>query len=163
MKRLFLLVPDLKVTKEIVHELEAIGINDSNVHVMGNASETLKKEHLHEANLIQTTDLIPSLKRGAMIGIALSIVMCSVYAYALTTDGEIHLLVIAILVLFGLLFGAWASSLIGVSVKNPIVEKFNDYIKSGHYIMMVDTPPERESELSSQIISHHHDVKLVAV
>ncbi len=33
MKRFFFLVPDLSETKEIVHELEEIGINETNVHV----------------------------------------------------------------------------------------------------------------------------------
>lgn len=160
MRRFFFLVPDLNETKEIVHELEAIGIAESNVHVLGNASEKLKKEHLHEANLLQTSDLVPSLIRGAFIGIGFSVILAGLYAYALPPNIPANYLVIALIIIFGMLFGAWVSSLIGVSVENPVVERFKGYIKRGHYIMMVDSPSEKENELVARVISHHHKVRL---
>lgn len=160
MKRFFFLVPDLSETKEIVHELEEIGINETNVHVLGNASEKLEKEHLQEANLLQTSDLVPSLIRGGFIGIGFSVILAALYAYALPANIPANFLVIALILFFGMLFGAWVSSLIGVSVENPVVEKFKGYIKNGHYIMMVDSPTEKENELMFRVINHHHRVRL---
>lgn len=161
MARLFFLVPDLKMTKDIAHDLAKAGIKESDIHVLGGGMMALKKAHLHQANLLQTSDLVPSLKRGAMIGIVFSLILSIIYAMTLPQDVKVNFTFIVAIFFFGTILCAWVSSLIGVSVPDPIVLKFKKYIKDGHYMMIVDSSVEKEKELSSMIISHHPAVKII--
>src|SRR5437867_4280894 len=128
MKRLLVLIPDLKMTQNIVQELQKIGIKQENFHIVGKSSDKLRRFHLHEANILQTSDLIPSLKRGSIIGIMLSAILCVAYLYAIPENYKVNPFIIVAILFFGMLFGAWVSSLIGVSVKHPIIEKNKKYI-----------------------------------
>jgi hypothetical protein len=161
MKRLFYLVSDLKLVERITHELEHNGIKETNIHIVGEKSYAIKKAHLHEANLIQKTDLLPSLKRGALIGFALSIILSGIYVYVLPDNIKLNHYILVSIVIFGVIFGAWASSLIGVSVEDPIVEKFENYVKQGHYIMVVDSYSEHETEDVIKVINNHPETRLV--
>ena len=55
--------------------------------------------------------------------------------------------------IFGMGFGIWCMGMISM-VKNPIIEKYDNYLKEGHYIMMIDTPKERAEELTRHVIHH---------
>lgn len=162
MNRLFFLVPDLTMTKEIAQELEEAGVNESNVHVLGDASDLLQKSHLHEANLMQISDLLPSLRRGAFIGLAFSFILAGLYAYALPANMKANPFVLVGILFFGTLFGAWISSLIGISVKDPIVEKYDQYVKEGYFIMMVDSPSSKETELTRRVVNHHNEIRIIS-
>lgn len=160
MKRFFFLVPDLKTTQVILDDLKTHGIEESHVHVVGEKSDDIEKAHVKEATLIQTSDLLPSLKRGALMGLAFSIILCALYYFILEKHFGTNPLIFLGLAAFGLIFGCWASSLIGVSVENPIIEKFDDYVKDGHYIMMVDTTSSNEIHLTNKLVRSHPGTKI---
>jgi hypothetical protein len=160
MKRLFFLVPQLSLARTIVDELKAIGVTDQNVHVVGGIPEVLRQEHLHRANITQTSDLIPALKRGAMMGVVLSVVIYTLFSLFLPPSIKFHVSAVLGILFFGIGFGIWASGMVGIGIKNSVVEKYENYVKEGHYIMMVDVPNEREQELSSQVIKHHPDAQI---
>src|SRR5690349_9305097 len=133
MKRLFFLVPDLKMTEDIAHELDNAGVNESHIHVLGGTHQNLHIAHLHPANLFQTTKLGISLKRGFVLGIFFAAMLYTLFSMAL--DTKVQGLGIAAVILFGIVFGVWASGMIGISVQNPVIEKYERYVKEGHYIM----------------------------
>ena len=71
--------------------------------------------------------------------------------------------VTAPLMLFGALFGIWASTLIGVSIQDVKVKKYEDEIRKGCLLMLVDIPDARESEVIPLIKSHHPEAKIEKV
>lgn len=155
MKRLFFLVPDLKSTKSISKEMEQVGVLDSQIHVVGAHPQELDKAHIHQASLLQTSDLVPAIKRGALLGVFIGFAILGLFSLVLPASVVIPNYAIGIIFVFGILFGIWVSGMIGVGIKNPTVEKYEKYVNSGHYVMMVDVPKEREHELVSRVVRHH--------
>lgn len=161
MNQLFVLIPDLNLTQEIALQLKDEGIKQSNIHIIGNRSDWLKRAHLPEANIIQTSDLIPSLKRGVLIGSIGGIILCLLYIYALPAQVKMNIFIAIAIVVFSLIFGAWVSSLIGVSVENPLVEKYRSYVKKGHYIMIIDLGSELELKAVQNLLAQYNLVKVI--
>jgi hypothetical protein len=155
MKRLFFLVPTIKIARDISMELGQVGISEGKIHIVGGAPDIYYEKHLHMASITQTSDLLPALRRGALMGIVLSVVIFLLFYFALPSNIQIHPIALVAMLFFGIGFGLWASGMVGIGIKNPIVEKYEDYVKEGHLIMMVDSPDEREQELTTRIIRHH--------
>ena len=65
--------------------------------------------------------------------------------------------------IFGMLFGAWASSLIGVSILNPTVEKIKNAAEKGSLIMLIDLPKARENEVMNFIRSYYPETTLCEI
>lgn len=160
MKHLFVLVPDLKVAKNMALQLQKVGVKENDIHIMGKEAEKLNSAHLHKANILQTSDFIPAFKRGAFIGLFLSALL---YIIFYTAVPHINLLSQVAILLFGISFGAWASTLIGIGINNPIVEKYKKYISEGYYLLLVDVPPLKKNELTNLITRYYPDAQLVGI
>ncbi|MGE3317975.1 MAG: hypothetical protein AB7I18_01655 [Candidatus Berkiella sp.] len=157
MKRVFILVPDLIETSSIAKEFEASGVHEEDIHVCAHINQELKDVDLQPANIFQMTNLGYAIKFGPLMGlvfVGLILVLCY-FVFPL----HISALGYAAIFLFGIGFGIWASGLIGLGVKNPIVEKYENYVSEGHYLMLVDLKPEKE-KLTRQILAHHPRSKL---
>jgi hypothetical protein len=160
MKRLFFLVPDMQTTREVAQEMEDNGVGESHVHVMGQKVDQLNRAHLHPTNVVQTTDLVPALWRGAILGVILSGAIYLLFSLMLPMEVNISGLGMFAIIMFGVGFGIWASGMIGIGIKNEIIERYENYVKEGHYIVIVDVPNEREQEVTNQVIQMHPNTKV---
>lgn len=160
MKRLFILVPDLKETSDIAHELETQGVKESDIHVHGHIPEDVSAVRLHPANIFQLTNLGSAIKIGPVLGLIFSALILLFCSFVFGPTIKIHALGYFAILVFGVGFGIWSTGLIGLGVKNPVVEKYEEYVSQGHYLMMIDTVDEREKEISAKIISGHPDTSL---
>lgn len=160
MNHLYFLTTNLSITKNIIHELRDKGIQKKQLHIMGNNSYLINKSRLNEANCIQTSDLVPSLKRGALFGIFNSLIFCTLYYYLeFKYDLKINLLIMAALIFMGVILGAWASSLIGISLNTPFIEKFQSLINEGFYIIIADAQNESDINIIKQVALNHPELK----
>ncbi|MBI2791692.1 MAG: hypothetical protein HYX61_07020 [Gammaproteobacteria bacterium] len=160
MKRLFILVPDLKETSDIAHELETQGVKESDIHVHAHIPQEVSAVNLHPANIFQLTNLGSAIKLGPILGLIFSAFILMFCSFVFGPTIQIHALGYFAILVFGVGFGIWSTGLIGLGVKNPVVEKYEGYVSDGHYLMMIDTADEREKEISSKIISAHPDTSL---
>jgi len=157
MQRFYFLVPKLVTTKNLVNELNNMGINDSDIYVLGE-QDKITAAHLHPAGVMQTTDVEPALKKGAVIGGVLGFIAGVVGVLFPLAGFVLGNGVIIGMTLFGIVFGAWASSMIGISVRSPVVEKFEQALKEGQFLMMVDYKSQNERALVDLIKIHHPEV-----
>lgn len=164
MKRLYFLVPDLKTTHDIARELEKTGITHSHIHAVGNAEAgaQLTASHVHEASLLQTTKLLPNLKKGIFFGLVITLILFVLSNWFLPDSIEVSGLGILAVFVFGCGFGIWLSGMIGLSMKDPIIEKNEDYVAQGHFILIVDIPKVRVEELVKKITKHHPTTKVAS-
>ena len=160
MHNLYILTPNIVVTKLLMLDLRTKGIPKSQIHIMGERSDILEKEGLLEANLIQTSDLFPSIKRGALIGTSLMVLLCTIYYFFATSHAfPVQPLVLIALAFVGVMLGAWGSSLIGINLKNPFVDRFKGYVKHGSYIMIVDSHNDNEKQTIINAAMLHPSLK----
>ncbi len=153
MKHIYVLLPDVTLTKRVVDNLLLAHINWQNIHVL--ASQDVSLEDLPQAEVTQKSDLMAAVTRGTAVG-GLSGMLAGLVAVVLPPVG-LTLAGGAILAttLTGAGIGAWAGGLIGVSVPNSRLEQFEDAIKHGELLLMVDVAEEREEEIKSIIRSQY--------
>jgi len=148
MRRLYFLAPHLSSAKAIFHDLLLARVDDHHVHVISKDESQLVKEELPAATLLEKSDLVPAFERGLVTGFALGIVL-SVIGVVLTPFGiELGGGAILAITLSGALFGAWVSSMIGISLHNSHLEGFEKAIAKGEYLFIVDVPKSRMPELN---------------
>lgn len=160
MQRLYFLTPDLATTVNVAHELTDLGLTDKEVHVTGRDWLKLKEHGIHCATLLQTSDVAHAAVRGLLFGIPLGCLL-GVVVYYFLGDGFTNAGIATAIIgmgIFGGLFGIWTSTMVGVSVHDVKVDKYEDEIEHGSYLMMVDVPNERESMIYSAIHRHHPEV-----
>lgn len=148
-------MPDIKVARGIVQELLQVGIHNRDIHVVGDNPEILRKSKIPPASFLQTTEIIHAIKRGLVTGIIFSLCIYLLFYIVFPSTMKITAFGILAICLFGMGFGFWSSGMIAIGKHNPVIDKYANYVKEGHYIMMVDVPSGREHELIQRVIRHH--------
>lgn len=160
MNRLYCVAPSLDSTSKISEELNQLGTTESHIHVVTSDHKGLKRAHLLEAGLIQTTDLKKSLERGILYGAIVGL-LAGLFVMAFPPGGiELALWSVLVFGVGGAALGAWSSSMIGISIPDEGVEKFEKAVESGQFLMIVDIPKEKEAKVA-EIIRRHHPEAII--
>jgi len=155
MKRLYFLVPNIETASLVSKQLQEKGVPESNIYTIGKEHHKFKAANLHHAGILQTTDFLRAFIRGVLIGGLAGALAGILAVFYLPRDLELgHGTVIAFAV-FGLGFGSWVSTLIGVSVIKPNIVKFEKALDEGNLLMLVDIPKVKEEEIISLIKVYH--------
>lgn len=158
MRRIYFLAPNVVSAKAIVNELLLARIEERHIHVL--AKEGTALEDLPEAKLAQSSDLIPSLERGAaaggLMGLLAGVVAVTVPPAGLVIGGGALLG----LTLFGAGFGAWMSSMVGVGLPSSRLTNFEAAIARGELLLMLDVPHGRVEEIEALVKRHHPEAEL---
>lgn len=150
-RRLYFLIPDLALTRQIVDELLLARIDDRHIHVLGNDSEALKG--LPEATLLQTSDVVHGLELGLIVGGATGVISGLIASFGPAADimGAGLVLVCA---LAGALVGAWASGMVSTSIRNSRLKAFEKAMEQGEFLLIADIPKERVGEICTLVKTH---------
>jgi anti-sigma factor RsiW len=157
MRRLYFLLPSVDSATHVVNDLTASGIEKDHIHVIANKSIPL--QDLPEAGTAEKSDLIPSVQRGLAVGGA-SGLLAGLMAVALPVGVLAGGAIVLGATAAGAGIGAWASSMIGISTPNPEIAQFEEAIKQGQLLMLVDVPEERISEIKSLVSRHHPEARI---
>lgn len=156
MKRLYFLIPDVTIAKSIVDDLLLTHIEEKYIHVI--AKEGIHLDELPEASLLQKSDLIPALEKGAALG-GVAGVLAGMLAVTFPPTGMVlgggALLGIT---LAGAGIGAWLSSMIGVDIENTQLKSFEAAIHQGQILMLVDVAKDQVEDISKLIVTIHPEV-----
>lgn len=136
MSKLYFLAPSAKVAKQIVAELRNDGVTEDDIGVLAH-SEAVERA-LPDAGVDDTSDVKPALKQGAAVGGATGL-LAGLTAAIVPGGFAVGGAALLGVTLAGSAFGAWASSLIGISVPNREVETFQRAIEAGEVLMIVST------------------------
>lgn len=136
MSKLYFLVPDSQTAERIVKDLKEANVPEEDIGIIARDKALL--EGLPKADVADKSDVKPALKQGAVVGGATGLV--AGLAAAVVPGGfAIGGAALAGMALAGSAFGAWASSLIGISVPNREVEEFQKAIQAGSLLLIVGT------------------------
>ena len=162
MKRLYFLVPDIDTTTGLVNELREIGVNEGDISIVGKDHHALESAHLHEAGAFASSDFTHAVARGVALGGTTGLLA----GVAAVTFPPMGLVLgggaILGMGLFGAGAGAWASSLIGISVPERGIKRYEAAIEDGHLLMLVDVPRWQAESVCAVIRSHHPEVEISA-
>ncbi|MGA7178803.1 MAG: DUF1269 domain-containing protein [Thiobacillaceae bacterium] len=152
-RRLYFMVPNTETARRIRDELLLNRIEDGHIHVL--AKDGVPLEGLHEASVLQKTDVVHGAETGLALGGAIGI-LAGLAAILFPPAGvNLQLVTILVTALIGAAFGAWVSSMVASSIPNSRLKTFEAGIESGRILMMVDVPGGRVDEIKRQVISQH--------
>jgi hypothetical protein len=153
MRRIYVLLPDVKSASRIVDELLLRRIEWRHVHVL--AAPGVPLEDLQEATLAQRSDLLPALARGTasggVTGMLAGLVAMAFPPAGLTIAGG----AVVLMTLASAGIGAWTATMIGVDVPNTRLKRFEEAVAKGELLMMVDVKTDRVDEIEAVIRQHH--------
>ena len=158
MERLYFLIPDKSVAHAIVAELRENGVAEDKIHIV--AHERVELDNLPEGNLAHRSDLVPALERGAVTGgVAGLLAGLAVVAFPpagiLIGTGAVVASTLA-----GAGFGAWVSGMIGIRLPNTELKEYEERIRGGELLMLVDADENRADAIAEVIRRHHPEVDL---
>jgi len=161
MRRIYFLVPSIEAARSIVHDVQREGIEEKHIHVV--AKEGTALEDLPEATLIQKSDLIPSIERGVaaggLVGLLAGMAAVTFPPAGLVLGGG-ALLGITV---FGAGFGAWMSSMVGISIPSGRLDRFEKAIGQGEVLLLLDVPKDRVEAVEAAVKRHHPEADLQGV
>lgn len=158
MRRLYFLLPDVEVARQVVRELLLNHVEERHIHLLAKRGTPL--EDLPQSSVAERTDLLPAIERGAAVGGATGalagLVAVAVPPAGLVLGGG----AVLGMALAGAGFGAWASSLMGISTPNSQIAKFEEAIARGDILMMVDVPKRQVEAVEDLIRNHYPEVEI---
>lgn len=158
MRRLYFLIPTVKLTETIVNELEQQGVDHKHLHVVASIEQSLKG--LPEANIWQKTELAHGLEWGTGIGGTAGL-LGGLLTVAFPPGG---------IILGGgaLLIGAAAGAGVGAAMMglmkghehNHQLDDFKKEIEHGEILLMVDLPKSDVERITESILQHHPEAHI---
>jgi hypothetical protein len=153
-RRLYWLLPDLASARQTMDDLLLARIAEPHIHFV--AREGSDMTGLHEANVLQTSDVIRAAELGLVLGGAVGAVFGVGAAVLFPIVGDSPQWGMAgVLAILGAGFGAWASSMIGISTPSHRLRRFQKAIDEGQILLMVDVPRSRVKEIEQLLQSRH--------
>jgi hypothetical protein len=149
MKRIYFLLPQIEMAKKVVDELLLQRVDISHIHVLAKRGTPL--DNLPEASVLQKTDVIPAMEQGVLTGGITGFVV-ALLAMFMTGAPFFTGVTLLLSTLVGAVFGAFVSSMLGSSVGNRQLHRFDRAInESGAFLMLVDLPKARIQEIEQAI------------
>jgi hypothetical protein len=158
MRRLYFLLPNTDVARDVVNELLLARIEERHIHIL--AKEGVSLGDLPEASLLQKSDFVPAVERGLTVGGAtgaLAGIAAMTFPPAGLVLGGGAVLGIA---LAGAGIGAWVSGMIGSDAPNSQLKEFESAVENGDLLMMVDVPKARVDEIEGLIKKTHPESEI---
>ena len=152
-RRLYYLLPDAGSARRIMDDLLLARIEERRIHFLARPGTPM--EGLHEANLLQTTDVVHGLQQGALIGAALGCAAGLFLAYFVIPDARWHVATVVLATGVGALFGGWAASMAGAAIPNSRHKQFEADVAEGKILLMVDVP-EHKVEAVHELVGRTH-------
>lgn len=159
-RRIYFLVPDGDIARNVTDDLLKNHVPERDIHVIAKDESVIREKELSEAGLLQERDIIPAIERGIGVGGTTGL-LAGVAAVTLPGVG-LGLGGGAILLtgLAGAGFGAAVGPMIGISVPNSQIDEYQDAIDRGEFLMMVDIPRKREEEVKEMVAEHHQRAEI---
>ncbi len=161
-RRVYWLLPDLASARKTMDDLLLARIAEQHMHFV--AREGADMTGLHEANILQTSDVIRAAQMGLVIGGTVGALLgVGAAVFFPITGNEPQWGIAAVLAVLGGGFGAWSSSMIGVSTPSSRLKRFEAAIEQGQILLMVDVPRSRVEEIDARLQALHPEAHLEGI
>lgn len=142
MKRFIYAFDTADAARDAIGMLRRRGVGEDKLSLV--ARSDIELEKVPSRYLDARTDFVPALGRGAafggITGLVAGLIAMAIPPLGITLSGPVLLGFLA----GGAAVGAWSSSMIGSSVPDEIRRKFDDEIKAGHSLVVVDSDGSNE-------------------
>ncbi len=152
-RRLYFLLPDTASAKQVVNDLLLARIEERHMHFL--ARDDISLDGLHEASILQKSDIVHGAESGLVVG-GFAGIVAGIVVLAFPPEGTtLHLVTVLLTAMLGAAFGAWVSSMVASSIPNSRLKAFDKAIQRGEILLMVDVPASRVEEVRELFDRRH--------
>lgn len=156
-RRMYYVMPDLTSARRIMDDLLLARIEERHIHCLARSGTSM--EGLHEANVLQKSDLVHGAQVGLLLGALLGCVVGGAVVWYFPVAGIWQTVTVLGAAIIGALFGVWVSSMVGSSIPNSRLQHFQPMIDDGNILVMVDVPEHRTDEIKSLLSERHPEAQ----
>lgn len=131
--------PDLITARAAIQAAREAGIQDDDISLV--ARSDIEVDHIPNRRKEADSDFVPAALRGALFG-GLAGLLAGAFAVLVFPAIGMSWAGAGLVALAGVLIGAFASSLVGSSLPDPVRQKFEGEIKAGRILVLVDGAAE---------------------
>ncbi len=153
MNRHYYISDNIDELEVLEHELEDEGLARTQIHVLSQSDRQLKEHDLPEVEAVLKTDVVHGTEIGALIGLALAIIVL-VFAYVLGVAESTTWVPFIFLSLLALGFCTWEGGLFGIQMPNTDFRAFREVLAAGKHVLFVDVEKTQEPVLQGVINAH---------
>lgn len=139
--------PDVHAAREAVRAAHQAGLDDDCISLV--ARSDIELDSIPDRHKEADTDFVPAAIRGAGWGGAAGLL--AGLAAVVATPLGLTIAGAAVTGLMGALIGGWASALAGSTLPDPVRQKFDDEIKAGRILVVLDAEDERLGPLDAAL------------
>jgi len=156
MRTLYYLMDKLDTADAMAETLKSLNIDADGYYIVGRDRDGLRRHHLHDASVMDETDLVHSGERGALIGgligllFALWIAVMKPLGLSMTLWSFLF-----VSALIGC-FGAWVGGMVGISHENYKLTPFHDAIAQGKFLMVITVREVAKAREVKQVMHRRH-------
>jgi hypothetical protein len=134
-------------------------IEERHIHFL--AKDGTSMDGLHDANVLQRSDIVHAAQQGMLIGALLGCGFGALIILTLAADKAATMQITTVFVstVVGALLGAWSSSMVGAAIPNSRLAPFDTAIEAGRILLMVDIPAHRVEEVRERLHSAHPEAE----
>jgi len=158
MKRLFYLVKKIDSVEKISEDLHDHGIKDWRFHILSRDTAGIYTRQLHGASILDKTDIVRWVARGALIGGAVTVtaMVVSMLTGLFTLPASAWLALVA----FGVFAGGGTAGFGGITAENYRIRPFHKALENGDHLVMVDVYDKDEAEMKRLMKKNHPEARL---
>jgi len=143
------ITPDLATASATMAAARGAGVEDNGLLLV--ARSDIELESIPNKRKEADSDFMPAAVRGAgyggATGLLAGLVALAIPPFGITLAGA------AAMGLAGAMIGTWSSSLVGASLPDPIRQKFEDEIKAGNILVVIDAEPEQLAQAEPAMVA----------
>ena len=156
-RRLYFIMPDLASARAMMNDVLLARIDERHIHFLAKRGTSM--DGLHEANILQKSDLVHGAQVGMALGAVLGIILGGIMVLAGAADDRWQIATVLGTGIIGALFGLWVASMVGCAVPNSRLRRFQQAIDDGKLLLMVDVPKHRVDEVRSLLSAEHPEAE----
>lgn len=148
-RRIYYLLPDAGSAHTLMDDLLLARIEERHIHFLARPGTAM--DGLHEANLLQKTDVVHGAQQGTLIGAALGCAGGFLLTRYAITDPNWQVAVVVLASAFGALFGGWTASMAGAAIPNSRLKQFAGEVDAGRILLIVDVPEHKVADVQALV------------
>lgn len=156
--RIYYLLPNLDSARKVLDDLLLARIELRHIHFL--TTKLQLPPDMPEANVLQKSDIVhgagSGMIAGGLLGLGLGAVIVFYFGFE---DASTEALVVVIAAVAGVLFGAWAASLVAAALPNSRLTAFYPELDKGRILLMADVPARRVAEIEGMLRERHPEMR----